>query len=375
MARGAGLLVRYGVKAALARLKAIRAYRAWQGYNDARGGLLAGGIAYFAFFSVFPALTLGFAIFGFVLRCHPHLFHQVVSSVSDTLPGIVKDSTHPDGIIDASKPPTPNVLTITGLVSLVVLVLAGLGWLSALREGVRAMFGQSTFRANPILGRFRDIGVLALLGFSVLVSAVLSGLSNAATQKVLDWVGMSPDGLVGRIGLPLVTFAVLLVVDFGIMLLIFKVLSGISAPWRIMRSGAIVGAIGIGILKVAVAYGVVGVTNNPVLASFAVIVGLLLVMNLLSRVVLLASAWASADVDAVRAGQTSEVSEVAAELPRPRGPHELEPSFGPRSADRTAIAAGAVLGALGAVGVGALRRAGHALVAVLRRERETEKAG
>ena len=43
-----------------------------------RGGLLAGGIAYFAFFSVFPALTLGFAIFGFVLRGHLGLFHDVV---------------------------------------------------------------------------------------------------------------------------------------------------------------------------------------------------------------------------------------------------------------------------------------------------------
>jgi membrane protein len=161
------------MKAALQRLKATRAYRAYQHYNDARGGLLAGGIAYFAFFSIFPALTLGFAVFGFVLRGQPSLFHDVVHSISTTLPGVVKDSTHPDGIIDASKPPTPNALTITGAISLVVLVLSGLGWMGALREGIRAMFGQPLLASNAVKSRLRDLGVLVLLGLSMLFSSVL----------------------------------------------------------------------------------------------------------------------------------------------------------------------------------------------------------
>jgi membrane protein len=368
------------VKAALARLKATRAYRTWQDYNAARGPLLAGGIAYFAFFSVFPAVTLGFAVFGFVLRDQPHLFHQVVSSVSGSLPGIVKDSGHPGGIIDASKPPAPNALTVTGAIAFVVLVLSGLGWLGALREGVRAMFGQPTFQANPVLGRLRDLGVLALLGLSVLVSAVLSGLSNALTERVLGWVGLDSGSLVGRVGLPLVTFAVLLAVDFGILLLIFRVLSGLSPGWRPLRSGALFGAVGVGILKVAVAYGIVGVTNNPVLASFAVVVGLLIVMNLLSRVVLLASAWAAADTAAatatspVRSAAPTRVAAASAPAfaPAASGPAEMEPSFGPRSADRTAIAAGAVIGAVGMIGVGALRRAAGALVAVVRRREASD---
>jgi membrane protein len=40
----------------------------------------------------------------------------------------------------------------------------------------------------------------------------------------------------------------------------------------------------------------------------------------------------------------------------------MEPSFGRRAEDRTAIAAGAVIGAVGAVGVGALRRATTAMI-------------
>ena len=71
------------MKAALARLKATHAYRVWQHYNGARGGVLAGGIAYFAFFSVFPALTLGFAVFGFV---HRFQADRIASGVGDDSP-------------------------------------------------------------------------------------------------------------------------------------------------------------------------------------------------------------------------------------------------------------------------------------------------
>lgn len=351
------------MKAALAWLKATFAYRVWQHYNDRRGGLLAGGIAYFAFFSVFPALTLGFAIFGFVLRGHPDLFHRVVDSVSSTLPGIVQDSAHPDGIIDASTPPTPDVLTVTGAISLVVLVLSGLGWLGALREGIRSMFGRPTLQSNAVFSRLRDLGVLALLGLSMLVSAVLSGIANAATDQVLGWLGLASDSVAGAVILPVVGFVVVLLVDVAIFVVVLRLLSGIPMPWRDLRQAALVGAVGVGLLKVAVSYGIVGGSTNPVLASFAIIIGLLVVINLMSRVTLLAAAWA-----AVGAGQTEEEQAEAAVAAARRLPHPraMEPSFGARSADRTAIAAGAVIGAVGAVGVGALRRAASAVVATVR---------
>jgi membrane protein len=351
------------VKAALQRLKATHAYRVWQRYGDARGGVLAGGIAYFAFFSVFPALTLGFAIFGFVLRGQPDLFHDVVRSISDTLPGIVQDSTHPDGIIDASKPPTPNALTITGAISLVVLVFAGLGWLGALREGVRAMFGRPLLNSNAVISRLRDLGVLALLGLSMLVSAVLSAFANTATGRVLDWFGMSSDSVAGQVILPIVGFLVVLVVDVGIFLVVLRLLSGVPMPWRDLRQAAVFGAVGAGLLKVGVAYGVLGSSTNPVLASFAIIIGLLVVMNLLSRVTLLAAAWAAVGAERTEQATARAAVEESRRLPHPR---EMEPTFGVRSGDRTAIAAGAVMGAVGAVGVGALRRAGSALVSTIR---------
>lgn len=358
------------MKAALQRLKASHGYRVWQRYTNARGGVLAGGVAYFAFFSIFPALTLGFAIFGFVLRGHPGLFHDVVHSVSTTLPGIVKDARHPDGIIDASKPPTPNVLTITGAIALVVLVFSGMGFLSALREGIRAMFGRPLLQANALASRGRDLGVLSLLGLLMLASAVVSAVVNGSTGHVLDWIGLSEDSLLGKVLLPIVGFVVVLAADFATYLIVLRLLSGVAMPWSDLRPAALLGAVGAGVLKLAVSFGVVGSSSNPLLASFAIVIGLLIVMNLMSRLTLLAAAWAAEDWDRqTRRELTAEADAFARQPNRQRvlpHPAALEPSFGTRSADRTAIAAGAVIGAVGAVGVSAARRALATALGVLR---------
>ena len=49
------------------KVKALKPYRANQRYNEVRGNLLSSGIAYYAFFSVFPA----FAIAAVDLRVRP----------------------------------------------------------------------------------------------------------------------------------------------------------------------------------------------------------------------------------------------------------------------------------------------------------------
>ena len=48
-------------------------YRPGPATASANGDLLAAGVGYFAFFSIFPALALAFAIFGFVLQGRPDL--------------------------------------------------------------------------------------------------------------------------------------------------------------------------------------------------------------------------------------------------------------------------------------------------------------
>lgn len=359
------------------RLTASHAYRSWNRYGQVRGKVLAGGIAYLGFFAIIPALVLGFAVFGFVLRGQPELFDQVVGYVSDTLPGIVKDAANPRGLIDASHPPAPNALTIAGLVSLVTMLLAGIGWVGALREGVRAVFGRPTFQINPVKGKLRDLFVLGTLGVALLVTGALSTVVASAGSWLLEQMGVGADSTIGQVILRVAAVLVVLVADTFLMVVVLRVMSGLRLPRSDLLQGAVVGAVGLGILQQASGLLLASATSKPLLAGFAVVIGLLVLLNLISRVTLLAAAWAATtagdrgrlgeqvpeqDGSQHRASQDGAAERPAAQRPAPPAPlsprGQVLPSFGQRSADRTTVAAGAALGIIAAVGV---RTARHGL--------------
>ena len=358
------------MKALLARLQATHAWRSWQRYGNARGAVLAGGVTYLGFFSMVPALVLGFTVFGFVLRSQPDLFDRVVASISQTLPGIVSDRANPNGLIDASNPPTPNALTLTGAISLVTMVLGGLGWLDALREGVRAIFGRPPLQINPVKGKLRDLWLLATLGLAVLASGLLSTVVNAAGPFLLGLVGIDGKLLV-TVLLSAAAMVVVFVVDLAIMLVVLRLLSGIKLPRKDLMQGAVFGAVGLGVLKLTSGILLKSATSKPLLASFAVIIGLLLLINLISRVMLLAAAWAATTAEgrghlAAGEGPTGDAP-LSNDQRLPIGPREVSlPSFGQRASDRTTIAAGAVLGVTATLGARTVRRGLRAAAAAVR---------
>lgn len=345
-----------------ARLQATHAWQAWKRYGDHRGNVLAGGVGYFAFFSIFPAVALAFTIGGIVLRGHPELLTEVRQYVDQTLPGFVRDEQHKTGVIPIAIP-QKNALTITGLVGLVGLVLAGLGWLGALRDGIRAVFEAPGQPGNAVMLKLRDLGVMVVLGFGVLVSAVVTVAAGGVATKVAEAVGLgSQSWVVGVVG-----FAIGVVLDTGLTALMLRVLSGVHMPWTALRNGAVFGGVALTVLKVGGSRLVAGTTGNPLFASIAVVVGLLVWLNLISRVMLVAAAWAANDVAAQDAAAkdaarlTGAQKDKLVEGPAPEPLDSIRdrtdaglPTFGQRAADRTSVAAGAVLGAVGTVAVGSL---------------------
>lgn len=141
------------------RLREGRPWRAWSRYSDARGSVLAAGVSFFAFFSIFPAIALAFTVFGFVLRGHPELLASVADQLHQNLPGFVRDAGHPDGIIP-TQAPRAATLTMTGVIAFTGLVLAGLGWLGATRQGIRAVFGVQGPGGSLFTNKLRDLGVI-----------------------------------------------------------------------------------------------------------------------------------------------------------------------------------------------------------------------
>ena len=358
------------MKPLFARFRASKPWRAWKRYGDARGNVLAAGVGYFAFFSIFPAVALAFTVFGFVLRGRPELLAAIADSLNANLPGFVKDAQHPEGLIPIEAP-RAAALTITGVIAFVSLVLAGMGWLGAVREGIRAVFGVPGAAAgNMVTTKLRDLGVLFTLGVGIALSAVLTSVVGAAAGWIAGRIGMSGQGWI----LVLAGLVVSVLADTGLMMLLLRVLSGAPVHWREVLPGALVGGVGFSLLKLSASTLLPRVTANPLFASIAIVVGLLFWLNLIARLTLISAAWAANDVDQLHGDERH-----AEDVPAPaHGPDSLAlpgtkaarggslPTFGARSGDRTTLAAGAVLGAAAVMAAGALARGIRAAVGLVR---------
>jgi membrane protein len=358
------------------RVKRSRPYQAWQRYGDHNGDLLAAGVGYFAFFSIFPALALGFTIFGIVLRGHPELLSSIANSLNATLPGMVKTPTNPNGIIGLSTPRT-STLTITGVVGFVTLLLAGLGWVSALRSAIRGIYGLGASPGNFVTAKLRDLAVLFTLGLGVAASAILTSAIGGIAKNIAGWVGLDGQSwVVTTVGLVLSA-----VFDTLLMVVLLRMLSGVPLPWADVRSGAIVGGVALTVMKYFGGFLIARATSNPLLGAVAVAVGLLFWLNLMSRVVLLSAAWSANDSELARIQRgeqdgSSSRSEQGDSARLSTGSAQADGSFRPvvplgasraqdgvgavpsRAQDRVSLALGALVGATGALIWSATRRWG-----------------
>ncbi len=353
------------MKSVLARLRASEPWRAWKRYGDARGNVLAAGVGYFAFFSIFPAIALAFTVFGFVLRGRPELLASIADQLNQNLPGFVRDAQHPKGLIPIQVP-RAAALTITGVIAFVSLVLAGMGWLGAVRDGIRAVFGVQGSTGNLITNKLRDLGVLFTLGLGIALSAVLTSVVGAAAGWIAERIGMSGQGWI----LMLAGFAVSVLADTGLLIVLLRVLSGVSVPWRDLSQGALVGGVGFSLLKLSAATLLPRVTANPLFASIAIVVGLLFWLNLIARLTLISAAWAANDVDEIHGDELQALAhgpgaESAPGTTAARG--GSRPTFGTRAGDLTTLAAGAVLGSAAVLAGGALARGIRSVVGPARR--------
>ena len=77
-----------------------------------------------------------------------------------------------------------------GLIGLLGLLYAGLGWVDALRDGLRRVFGTLDEQLPFLKKKLVDILVLLMLGGAVLASIVVSSAATSATEYALGLVGL-----------------------------------------------------------------------------------------------------------------------------------------------------------------------------------------
>ncbi|MCL2454868.1 MAG: YihY/virulence factor BrkB family protein [Micrococcales bacterium] len=261
-----------------------RVGRASARYGQAGGTVLAAGIAYTALFSVFAALTLGFAVLMAVLGNDEHLRDRVVDALAAMLPGLI-DTGGGVGVVSPASLRLSVGFTVAGVVAVVMMVWTALRAVGALQAGVRTMFGLLPNK-NVLVSKLRQLGVLAGFGLVVVAAALTSLVAVWAWDwlRLRHWTGVSGPHAAGVVAA--------LFVDAVTFVLIVRVLAGARPPRRDLLWGALLAALGLGVLRV-LGTSVVerAAYADPLLASFAAVVLLLLWVNMMARVTLYAAAW------------------------------------------------------------------------------------
>ncbi|MBT8161256.1 MULTISPECIES: YihY/virulence factor BrkB family protein [Arthrobacter] len=264
--------------------------RAFNLYNLRHGPLMSAGIGFTMFFSVTGLLTTGFAITGLVLSGEPKLVDSIVSSVATVAPGLLKVDGG-TGLVDPHELLNPSGLGWTAVIAAAVTVFTALGWIAGVREGLRGVFALDAVQENPILTKAYDAGTLLLLGVALVGSAGASLVFGTAAGWIIDRLGV-PDA-VGEPVTWLVRTAVPLVLNWATAAIMFRFAGRLRLERRAFIEGTVLAGIGTTVLQIFSTQLLANAGRNPILASFAIIIGLLIWFNLVSQVYLVTGAWSA----------------------------------------------------------------------------------
>ncbi len=272
----------------VAKLNTVRPMRAFQHYNLERGPLMSAGIGFNMFFSITGLLTTGFSVAGLVLRGQTELLDRLVNSVAATAPGLLQVDGG-DGLVDPDKLLDPGGLGLTAAIAAVVTVVTSLGWINGVRQGLRGVAMLAPLKRNPVLSKLFDVGTLLLLGLALVLSAGVSLVFGTAAGWLMDLLRLDP-----RIAAPiagLIKIAVPLLLNTVTAVILFRLAGGLQFSRQALLEGTILAGIGTTALQVFSTELLAGAGRNPILAPFAIIIGLLIWFNLVSQVYLFAASW------------------------------------------------------------------------------------
>lgn len=271
-------------------------------FMNVGGGVLAAGMSYQALFAVFAALWVGFSVLGITLRDRPELLSSLVEQINLFVPGLVGTgsggSDGSDGAVELDTLLQARVLDWTSIAAGVALIWVALAWFTGTRRAIRIIFSLEVRRyRNPVLLKLRDFALAMTFFLAILTSAVLTVLSSSITESIMVWAGMDPDGwLMGGLGTT-ARYGVLYAFDVLVLIAIHRYLAEVKVPRLSLLQGCALGGAGMFVLKLLGTALLGGASSNPLLASFAVLIGLLLWFNLICRTLLLTACWVATGQD------------------------------------------------------------------------------
>lgn len=242
----------------------------WLRYREDRCYEYAPLLSYYGFFSIFPLLTAGVTISGFILADNPELRAELLDTIFARVP-----------VVGEALATEVVGLEGSGIVLIVAIgftLWSGIGVVRAAQNAFNTMWSISIMQWPSFFWKLlRAVVAVVVLGTAILTATILSVLATFA----FDLPGI--ERFAGVV--------VAMIVNAGALLIIFKVLTVSEVGWRSLVPGALIGGVGLWLLQLLGGAYIEGVVlgAGDVYGSFAMAMGLLVWLALLARVVLLAS--------------------------------------------------------------------------------------
>ena len=263
--------------------------------------MLADSVTYRTLFSVFAGVLIGFSFAALWLAGNPDGLAALVRSVDSVIPGLVG----PGGLVDVEKIEAPAGFTVAGILGSVGLIGAAIGAVGSLRSALRQVADVTTEDTLIVWVLLRNLALAIGIGVALVAAAGVTFLATAGLTVVRDWLGIPADSWATGILTWLVSTLVVLALDTAVVAVAFALLSGLRVRRATLLRGALLGGVGLVVLQQLSGLFVGGASSNPLLATFAALIALLLWLNLSSQVILLAGAYITVgheeDEDRVRA--------------------------------------------------------------------------
>jgi membrane protein len=332
--------------------------RAVERYINRLGSQFAAATTYFSVLALVPVLMVAFSITGFVLTVvQPELLDDIADAVADVLGGGGDPATR-EKILALVNDALSQYWAI-GIVGLVVALYTGAKWMGHLKNAVRTQwrpgFDLRPQKVNIVLKTLGNLVLLAGLLLGMAVTFGLSSLSTSLADTVVRWLGLSDQ--------PWITWvlrfsSVVFSIGAGwlIFMYLYALLPETREPWRIVRRGALLGAIALALLQYAASFLISAFQGNAAAAIFGPVIVLMLFFNIFAQLTLFIAAWiATAQHEAVPIPAAEEVS--TATTPEPQQAEDVKPNVVPEAVAarsvRVGMGAGYVTGAATGVGLGA----------------------
>jgi membrane protein len=337
--------------------------RAVERFTTRLGNQFGAAVTYFSVVALVPILLFAFAVLGFVLTVlRPDLIETVVRIFSEAV-GTLEAGTQQQLVMLVSD--TLSNWREVGIVALLTAIYSGAGWMGNLKNAIRAQLrpdfdlaeDQGNFIKKTVINLVTLVGLLLLIA----ITFALASVSTALTDEVLGWLGLTEIGWLSPL-LRIVPIAFSIGAGWVLFMYLFTVLPEDRQPWPVVRRGALLGAIGLGVLQYATGLLFSLFSNNRAAAIFGPIIVLMLFLNLFAQLILFIAAWiATATQEAVPAPEervrfalrpAAESEEKAATAEGGGGPVMVPQPVAARSV-QVGLGAGYVTGAATGVGLGA----------------------